>query len=71
MSTLEELVAHESLANSRVQLGFAFDSVWLPKEVIVRTFEKVKSLGIKTITTHYVNNGTMCMFPSQPTFHIS
>ena len=34
MSTLEELVAHKSLVNSRVQLGVAFDGgSFLPKEV--------------------------------------
>jgi hypothetical protein len=59
MSTLEELVAHKSLLNSRIQLGFAFDGSWLLKEVIVNTFDKVKSLGIKVITTHYVRNASL------------
>jgi hypothetical protein len=63
MSTLEELVGHSTLLNSRVQLGFAFDGAWLPKEVIVNTFDKVKSLGIKVITTHYVRNGSMSVSP--------
>jgi hypothetical protein len=30
--------------------------MWLPKEVLVPLFEKVKSLGVKTITTPYVRN---------------
>ena len=63
MSTLEELVGHSTLLNSRVQLGFAFDGAWLPKEVIVNTFDKVKSLGINLITTHYVRNGSMRVSP--------
>jgi hypothetical protein len=63
MSTLEELVAHKSLLNSRIQLGFAFDGAWLPKEVIINTFEKVKSLGIKVITTHYVHNASSSLSP--------
>jgi hypothetical protein len=63
MSTLEELVAHKSLLNSRIQLGFAFDGAWLPKEVIVNTFDKVKSLGIKVITTHYVRNASFSVSP--------
>ncbi|KAL5327980.1 hypothetical protein ACEPPN_005686 [Leptodophora sp. 'Broadleaf-Isolate-01'] len=57
LGTLEELVAKNPIASGRVQLGFAFDSTYLPKEMIVATFEKVKSLGIKLITTHYVGNG--------------
>jgi hypothetical protein len=63
MSTLEELAAHKSLVASRVQLGFAFDGSWLPKEVIVSIFNKVKSLGIKVITTHYVHNASARMYP--------
>lgn len=66
MSTLEELVAHKSPADSRVQLGFAFDGLWLPKEVIVSTFDKVKSLGIKVITTHFVHTSSSCMSPPPP-----
>lgn len=61
MSTLEELVAHKSLLQSRVQLGFAFDGSFLPKEVLVNLFDKVKSLGIKVITTHYLH--TASFFP--------
>jgi hypothetical protein len=58
LSTLEELVVHKSLVDSRIQLGFAFDGAWLPKEVIVNLFNKVKSLGIKVITAHYVHNAS-------------
>jgi hypothetical protein len=38
--------------DGRVQLGFAFDGYFLPKEVVVDLINKVKSLGIKTITSH-------------------
>jgi hypothetical protein len=58
MSTLEELVVHKSLVDSRIQLGIAFDGAWLPKEVTVNLFNKVKSLGIKVITAHYVHNAS-------------
>lgn len=54
MSTFEELVSKAPFGNQRVQLGFAFDGLWLPKEVVVPLIKKVKGLGIKTITSHYV-----------------
>ncbi|KAL7758590.1 hypothetical protein ACKLNR_011017 [Fusarium oxysporum f. sp. zingiberi] len=41
-------------ANGRVTMGFAFDSFYLPKDVVVNIFNQVRSLGIKTITSHYV-----------------
>lgn len=53
MKTFEELAGKAPFANERVQLGFAFDGMYLPKEVLAPLFEKVKGLGIKTITTHY------------------
>jgi hypothetical protein len=56
MSTLESLAAKAPFGNGRVSLGFAFDGFFLPKEAIVPLFEKVKSLGIKTWTTHYGRN---------------
>ena len=37
-------------------MGFGFDFYFLPKEVIVGIFSKVRSLGIKTITSHYVRS---------------
>lgn len=41
-------------ANGRVTMGFAFDSFYLPKDVVVNIFNQVRSLDIKTITSHYV-----------------
>ncbi|KAF5594944.1 5-methylthioadenosine s-adenosylhomocysteine deaminase [Fusarium pseudocircinatum] len=41
-------------ANGRVTMGFAFDSFYLPKDVVVGIFNQVRGLGIKTITSHYV-----------------
>jgi hypothetical protein len=61
MSTLEQLAADGPFSEGRVQLGFAFDGFFLPKQVIVPLFEKVKSLGIKVITTHYCRNAISCM----------
>ena len=54
METLEELASKAPFGNGRVSLGFAFDGWFLPKEMIVDVFEKVKKMGIKLITTHYV-----------------
>jgi hypothetical protein len=56
MSTLEQLTAEGPFGNGRVQLGFAFDGLFLHKEVVVPLFEKIKSLGIKVITTHDCRN---------------
>ncbi|RBR19986.1 hypothetical protein FVER53590_25026 [Fusarium verticillioides] len=41
-------------ANGRVTMGFAFDSFYLPKDVVINIFNQVRGLGIKTITSHYV-----------------
>ncbi|PNP75957.1 hypothetical protein FNYG_10817 [Fusarium nygamai] len=41
-------------ANGRVTMGFAFDSFYLPKDVVVGIFNQVRGLGIKIITSHYV-----------------
>jgi hypothetical protein len=56
MSTFEELVSQAPFGNGRVQLGFAFDGWFLPKEVFLPVVEKVKGLGVEIITTHYVRN---------------
>lgn len=57
---MEELVSLASQApfgDGRVQLGFAFDGLYLPKEVLVPLFQKVREVGVKLITLHYVNGG--------------
>lgn len=56
MCTFEDLISKAPFGNGRVQVGFAFDGLWLPKEVIVGLFQKVKQLGVKTITSHYTHN---------------
>jgi hypothetical protein len=44
-----------------VQLGFFFDSYFLPKQVLVETFQKMRELGVKVISSHFrhwpVSNG--------------
>jgi hypothetical protein len=62
LSNLESLAAKAPFGNGRVSLGFAFDGFFLPKEVIVPLFQKIKSLGIKIWTTHYGRNAIQGKF---------
>ncbi|KAG9495551.1 hypothetical protein J7337_013800 [Fusarium musae] len=39
--------------DKRVQLGFFFDSYFLPENVISETLDHVKEAGVKLITSHY------------------
>lgn len=58
METFEQLATSQPLNDSefRVQLGFGFDFYHLPKDVVLGVFEKVKSLGTKIITSHFIQN---------------
>lgn len=62
MSELESLALKAPFADGRVQLGFAFDGFFLPKEMVVPLFEKVKSIGIKIITVHSGRGAVLGMF---------
>ena len=53
MDTLGDLAKKAPFGSGRVSLAFAFDGWFLPKEMIVDVFAKVKDMGIKLITTHY------------------
>ena len=39
-------------AGGQVELGFAFDGLWLPKEVLQKLFAEVRAAGVALITTH-------------------
>ncbi|KAI9760448.1 MAG: hypothetical protein M4579_001641 [Chaenotheca gracillima] len=54
MSQLEELAHHQPFGDGRVRLGFAFDGFYLPEKKIQEIFAKVRGLGIKLITSHYL-----------------
>ncbi|CZR64667.1 related to cytosine deaminase and related metal-dependent hydrolases [Phialocephala subalpina] len=58
METFEQLATSHPLNDpeSRVQLGFGFDFYHLPKNVVLGVFEKVKSLGTRIITSHFIRN---------------
>jgi hypothetical protein len=56
INTLETLAAKSPFGNGRIDLGFAFDGFFLPKEMVVPLLDKVKALGIKVITVHSGRN---------------
>lgn len=53
---LSDLAKAQPFGDGRVRLGFAFDWLFLPKEMVVDLFDKVRDMGVKLITTHYVNS---------------
>ncbi len=57
MDQLEELGHQAPFGDGRVELGFAFDLFFLPKEMVVGIFEQARKIGVKLITSHYVNSG--------------
>jgi hypothetical protein len=65
---LVDLSEKQPFGSGRVQLGFAFDGYFAPKEVVLKLFGLVRSLGIKLITSHYVRG--QILGSSAPRFHI-
>ena len=65
MKQLEELAAQQPFGDGRVYLGWAFDLLFLPKDIVVPMYEQVRQLGIKLITTHVVKNAIFGMKPIQ------
>ncbi|KAL6862905.1 hypothetical protein ACO1O0_003147 [Amphichorda felina] len=51
---LELLCKSGPLGDGRVTMGFGFDMFYLPKEMVIDIFNKVRGLGVKTITSHYL-----------------
>lgn len=58
MEAFEQLAASKALTDpqSRVQLGFGWDFHFLPQEVTKSIFAKVRSLGAKVITSHFIRH---------------
>lgn len=56
MNTFDSLVAKSPFGDGRVDLGFAFDGFFLPKDFVVALLHKVKAQGVKLITSHYARN---------------
>ena len=63
MEQLEQLAAKQPFGNGRIYLGWAFDYLFMPKEVVVPLYEKVRKLGIKLITTHMSKNAVFGELP--------
>ncbi|KAF4962234.1 hypothetical protein FSARC_9686 [Fusarium sarcochroum] len=53
---LDTLCKASPFSDGLVTMGFAFDLFFLPKEVVVDIYNKVRALDVKTITTHYVRS---------------
>ncbi|KAL3471657.1 Metallo-dependent hydrolase [Aspergillus californicus] len=51
---IDALAASLPWVDGRVQLGFAFDGWFLPKELVVGLFERVRKAGITQFTSHFV-----------------
>lgn len=64
VDTLEELSTHAPFGNGRVALGVAFDGWFLPKEMLVPMFDKIKKMGVQYLTTHNspARAGEYCVF---------
>ncbi|KAH6681318.1 hypothetical protein B0J14DRAFT_529736 [Halenospora varia] len=56
MSTMDELATAAPFGDGRVQIGLAFDGLFLPKEMVVDLFERARKVGIKMVTTHFTLN---------------
>lgn len=52
LDSLERLAKCAPFGNGRIQLGVAYDGWFLPDEIVIPLFQKIKDLGIKYITTH-------------------
>ena len=52
MDTFDKLAAANPLGDGRVMLGFAFDGLFLPKEVLQPMFKKVADAGAQVYTVH-------------------
>jgi cytosine/adenosine deaminase-related metal-dependent hydrolase len=53
------LSQEQPFGDGRVQLGLAWDSWYLPKEVVSKIFEQARGWGIKLITTHHNRSPTL------------
>lgn len=59
LETMDDLADKAPYGKGRVQIDLAFDGYFLPKEIVVGLFERAKSHGIRTITSHFVINALL------------
>ncbi|RHZ62452.1 uncharacterized protein CDV56_105925 [Aspergillus thermomutatus] len=50
---VEELTKAAPFGDGRVQLGLAFDALFLPKEIVADLYDKCRRAGAKLVTSHY------------------
>ena len=55
MRQMADLAKSQPYGDGRVSIAFGFDWYFLPKQMIVDLFDKVRALDIKLITSHYTN----------------
>ena len=53
---LKDLTSKQPFGTGRVFVGFGFDALTMPKDSVVNLYEKVRSLGVKLITSHWRKN---------------
>jgi hypothetical protein len=63
---IKDLARRQPFAEGRITLGLGWDAFYLPKEMVVKVFEDIRSLGIKLITCHHVSTPTLSTLPSCP-----
>ena len=56
LPTLEDLGRYSQSFRGRVSIGLGFDSYGLPREDVIRVFEKARYIGVKIITSHWRRN---------------
>ncbi len=62
MDTIEDLAKNSPYGNGRVEMGFGMDEFPYSGDKTAEIFNKVKSWGIKTITSHYIRNPAQGMY---------
>lgn len=65
MEELVSLASTQPFGDGRVRLGFGFDGLYLPESVLGPLFKKVRDLGIKLITIHYLNSASFGLYLPQ------
>lgn len=59
---LEELAAQQPFGDGRVHIGFGFDALFLPKDMVVAIYERFRKAGVKIITSHVGKNALQGMY---------
>jgi hypothetical protein len=66
---VEELIKAGPYGNGRVNVGLAFDSLFLPTEIVADLYKRVRQAGAKVITSHYCRGavfGEFCCLYGSP-----